>query len=72
MRIFNKFTVQLIYDKRACRVCDRVRILRYRRYRRVAEFAEGNVVEADDLYVVGNAIAGFLQCVDAAERYHIG
>lgn len=72
MRIFNKFTVQLIHDKRAGCVCDRVRILRYRRYRRIAEFAEGNVVEADDLYVRGNAIAGFLQCVDAAERYHVG
>ena len=72
MRIFNKFTGQFIHDKRAGCVCDRMRILRYRRYRRVAEFAEGNVIEADDLYVVGNTIAGFLQCVDAAECYHIG
>ena len=38
----------------------------------VPKFAGGNVIEADDLYVVGNTIAGFLQCVDAAERYHIG
>ena len=24
------------------------------------------------IFIVGNTIAGFLQCVDAAERYHIG